>query len=120
MKDEKEIRQKMLDELGVSDGFEIEFIDSYFEREYNENAAYRGEDVPEDFILGEDKRFAMSEKERNLWRRVKELERMEMIRTWNTHGEREDSRPIDKTCLILESPKERRERLEIVFERFED
>lgn len=93
-------------------GFEIEATESYFAREQAENRLAEGFPVSDDFLP-----TVKSQYEKDLYRRQKEMERMETARTWNRFGERADSAPLDKAHMIMESYDDRQERL---FKRFGD
>ena len=77
---QKEIERELLDHLGVDGGFEIEELPSYIIREYYKNQLYAGGEVPDDFILREERHLSRSEKEKEIYRRTKMMERLEQER----------------------------------------
>ena len=78
---QKEVERELLDTLGVSDGYSIIDIPSYFINEYYENTAYKGGAVPEDFVLKEERHLTRSREEKDLWINTKLMERAEEERT---------------------------------------
>ena len=62
-------------------GYKVEGLEGMLERHKLEDLAYQGYPVPEDFIMPEERRLTKSLNERNLYRRMKDKERIEQQRT---------------------------------------
>ena len=62
-------------------GYEVDGLEGMLERHMLENLCYAGYEVPDDFILGEERYHTKSKQEKELYWRMKMMERLEAERT---------------------------------------
>jgi len=78
---QKEVeRELLIHTLGVSEGYSIIDIPTYFQNEYFTNEAHRGGRVPEDFYLREERHLVKNKKEKEIWMRQFQMQAIEAER----------------------------------------